>query len=130
MLFIFPNSVYLSTYSKCNLRQLINQGEILNCDLTDRNSSTLDQYNTEQFVVNAVTDFYDRVDVHEGQDCSLIEKAHWEEPLKVPKRPSLLQPHNGNDQLSVRLDNLEIEASGWKNKTDPCNFLLLIDHLH
>ena len=96
-------------------RHLINQGEILNCDLTDQTSSTLDRYNTQHLIVNAVTDFYDRiVDIEDDdEECSNVQKKHLERPLKAPQRPSLIRPQTGNDHLSsTRLQTLE--ASGWE----------------
>ena len=109
-------------------RQLKNQGEILNCDLTNQNSSTLDPYNTQHLLVDAVTDFYDRLEHDEEEkDClNIVEKKDIEEknfeepdePLKTsaPKRPTLpalIEPQRGNDdQLSIKLQTLELEASG------------------
>ena len=109
-------------------RQLKNQGEILNCDLTNQNSSTLDPYNTQHLLVDAVTDFYDRLEHDdEEKDClNIVEKKDIEEknfeepdePLKTsaPKRPTLpalIEPQRGNDdQLSIKLQTLELEASG------------------
>ena len=43
-------------------RKVTNQGEILNCDLTEKNTSKLDPYINDHFIVNSVTDFYDRFD--------------------------------------------------------------------
>ena len=107
-------------------RQLKNQGEILNCDLTNQNSSTLDPYNTQHLLVDAVTDFYDRLEHdEENKDCLLLniaekkvieENFEADEPLKTaPQRPTLplIEPQRGNDdQLSIKLETLELEASG------------------
>ena len=50
-------SLYCSGFA---YRKVTNQREILNCDLSEKNTSQLDAYNNEHFIVNAVTDFYDR----------------------------------------------------------------------
>eukprot|EP00095_Tigriopus_kingsejongensis_P011025 maker-scaffold109_size355148-snap-gene-0.17 protein:Tk11025 transcript:maker-scaffold109_size355148-snap-gene-0.17-mRNA-1 annotation:"hypothetical protein DAPPUDRAFT_257231" len=49
-------------------RRPLSQGEILNCDLTEQDSKTLDQYNSYDFYESAVTDFYERTS-GVGQDC-------------------------------------------------------------
>jgi hypothetical protein len=43
-------------------RRPLSQGEILNCDLTDRVATDLDPYSTSDFYDSAVTDFYERRD--------------------------------------------------------------------
>ena len=50
-------SLYCSGFA---YRKVTNQREILNCDLSEKNTSQLDAYNNEHFIVNALTDFYDR----------------------------------------------------------------------
>ena len=117
---------YINNYTII-YRHLKNQGEILNCDLTNQNSSTLDPYNTQHLLVDAVTDFYDRLERdEEKKDCLNIasekkdieENFEADEPLKTPtaKRPTLpalIEPQRGNDdQLSIKLETLELEASG------------------
>ena len=52
-------------------RKVTNQGEILNCDLTEKNTSKLDPYNNDHFIVNALTDFYDRLSNLKG-NCDFI----------------------------------------------------------
>ena len=42
---------------------------MLNCDLTEKNTSKLDPYNNDHFVANAVTDFYDRFATKSGNEC-------------------------------------------------------------
>ena len=53
----------------------------MNCDLTNQNSSTLDPYNTQHLLVDAVTDFYDRLEHDEEEkDClNIVEKKDIEE---------------------------------------------------
>ena len=38
----------------------MSQGEILNCDLTEQDTTSLDQYNNYDFYESSVTDFYER----------------------------------------------------------------------
>ena len=125
-IFFFSRHLTLHNYTII-YRHLKNQGEILNCDLTNQNSSTLDPYNTQHLLVDAVTDFYDRLERdEEKKDCLNIasekkdieENFEADEPLKTPtaKRPTLpalIEPQRGNDdQLSIKLETLELEASG------------------
>ncbi|TRY68387.1 hypothetical protein TCAL_01423 [Tigriopus californicus] len=53
-----PTKLYSREYVQ-TLRPL-SQGEILNCDLTEQDTQTLDQYNSYDFYESAVTDFYER----------------------------------------------------------------------
>ena len=46
--------------SRFSCRRPLSAGEILNCDLSDRDTKELDAYNNYYFYESAVTDFYER----------------------------------------------------------------------
>ena len=113
-------SLYCSGFA---YRKVTNQREILNCDLSEKNTSQLDAYNNEHFIVNAVTDFYDRFNAVDtstetgsnncknslnhsnNQKIDTTGKLGHDSLENDPNRRFdagfLLQPQRGNDQASI-----------------------------
>ena len=96
----YPNlaKYWYSIHHFC-IRQIVDQGETANCDLSDANTSSLDAYNSEHFVVNAVTDFYDRINSikanADGHNCDFI--THKIDNTPDPLLKDFLKPKRGND---------------------------------
>ena len=113
-------SLYCSGFA---YRKVTNQREILNCDLSEKNTSQLDAYNNEHFIVNAVTDFYDRFNAVDtstetgenncknslnhsnnqkiGNTGKLGHDSLENDPNRRFDTGFLLQPQRGNDQASI-----------------------------
>ena len=51
--------IYFNFANTFDPRRPLSQGEILNCDLTEQDTSKLDEYNSYDFYESAVTDFYE-----------------------------------------------------------------------
>ena len=97
----------------------------MNCDLTEKNTTKLDPYNIDHFVVNAVTDFYDRIETKAFENKAFLPQASFtdasdncllfithgnskenikkeeDEPLLDNQRILQLEPQRGNDAVSI-----------------------------
>lgn len=92
------------------LREIARQRDLRNCDLSEKNTSVLDPYNNEHFVVNAVTDFYDRIDIKAasgdsrdatqcfGGDFISVSNQKIDITDDASAFDQRLQPQRGNDE--------------------------------
>ena len=81
-----------------SFRKIINQGEVSNCDLSSANTSTLDAYNNDHFIVNALTDFYDRLSNLKG-NCDFISGGGQTEKMDTTGGAGDLLPFSGGNDV-------------------------------
>lgn len=95
-----------------SIREIGRQSEVLNCDLSEKNTSLLDPYNNEHFVVNAVTDFYDRIDIKAASGDSSRDASDGcfdgsdfisgsNQKIDTNAFDQRLQPQRGNDDVEA-----------------------------
>lgn len=112
LIYRYTNSIYLChTTTFVFFRRHNDQSDVLNCDLTDTNTTSLDQYNPRHFVQNTITDVYQLYYKNDGSlYCDNLRDAGNKKLIMFIKPNSDSRNENNglNHSMTIYEKNLDV----------------------